>query len=82
MVALMAKKRQAGATRPSSSGRRAPGRKDVFARLDGEIVDKLDSMVEAMRPRTTRSALVAQLIEEYVAAKWPEFQARQAAQGN
>lgn len=84
MVALMPKsgKSKSPSDRPRGSGQRAAGRKDVFARLDEGVVDKLDDMVEAMRPRTTRSALIAQLIEEFVSAKWPEHERKKSAQGN
>jgi hypothetical protein len=51
----------------SRHGRRAEGTKDVFARLDVETVAKFDQLVAAIQPRVTRSAVIAHLIEQYVA---------------
>ncbi len=82
MVALMAK-------RPSKTDRpephrqsRAPGTRDVFARVDAATVDKLDELVDGIRPATSRSAVIALLIQQYVDREWPEHEKRQAAKGN
>ncbi len=82
MVALMPAKRDKGSAEKSRRGQRAEGTKDVFARLPADVVDRLDEIVEDLRPRASRSAVVASLIEQYVAAEYPRLQARRQAQGN
>ncbi len=70
MLALMAKKTKAKVyPRPA-------GTKDVFARLSADVVDKLDTLVNEMKPATSRSAVIALMIEQYVEERWAQREAK------
>lgn len=55
---------------------RPEGKKDVFARLNEDVVDKLDELVSDIEPATSRSALIAMMIERYVAEHYPKREKR------
>jgi hypothetical protein len=46
----------------------------VFARLDPETVGRLDEIVAAMRPVTSRSAVIAMLIQQFVEERQAEVE--------
>lgn len=65
MLDLMPARPRKTAKTPS----RPTGTKDVFARLDAGTVDQFDQIVNAMRPVTSRSAVIAMLIQQFVEEK-------------
>jgi hypothetical protein len=68
MVALMpAKPKKKEPTRS-----RGLGTKDVFARLQEQEVDELDRIVKEITPATSRAAVIAMLIRQYIAGRQPK----------
>lgn len=53
---------------------------DVFSRMDGETVRKLDEL--AADQKRSRSAMVAFVIEAFIDAEYPKLQAKRQAQSN
>jgi len=47
---------------------RGAGTKDVFARLQESEVDRLDEIVAKITPATSRAAVIAHLIRQYISA--------------
>ncbi len=81
MLAVMPSRPKKGSGESAKpSGSRGAGKKDVFARLDEDVVDKLDEIVEGIRPKTTRSSLIAGLVEQYVEQEYPKVLARRRSQ--
>lgn len=57
-----------------------PEHVDVFSRMDGETVRKLDDL--ATNQKRSRSAMVAFVIEAFIEAEYPKLQAKHKAQEN
>lgn len=51
-----------------------PAYVDVFSRMDGETVKKLDELADDQH--RSRSGMVAWLVEQYIAAEYPKLQAK------
>lgn len=60
----------AGGGRHRSKVRHPGGTVDVFARLSADTVDKFDEIVAGFKPATSRSAVIAMVLEQYVEQQW------------
>jgi hypothetical protein len=67
MLATMAKPKK-------SAERKPPAYVDVFSRMDGETVRKLDELADDQH--RSRSGMVAWLVEQYIAGEYPKLQAK------
>lgn len=77
MVALMpARKSKTTGTKKE----RPEGTRDFFTRVDEDLADKFDTLVNDMTPATSRSAVLAMLVQRFVAAQWPEYENRNAGE--
>lgn len=74
LSATMAKPRKE--KRPER-GEAYPESIDVFSRMEGELVRKLDELAEDQR--RSRSSMVAWLVERHVDEEYPKLQAKRKA---
>ena len=73
MVATMARQPK----RKVEKGQKYPQQIDVFSRMDGNIVQKLDELADAQH--RSRSGMVAWLVEQFVLEEHPKLLARRGA---
>lgn len=69
MVATMPRPKKGAA-------RGTPAYVDVFSRMDGDTVKRLDELADDQH--RSRSGMVAWLVEQYVATEYPKLQAKRA----
>jgi hypothetical protein len=61
-----------------SADRGKPSYVDVFSRMDGETVKKLDELADDQH--RSRSGMVAWLVEQFIAAEYPKLQDKRRGQ--